>query len=830
MSLKIWLPLTGNLENKGTANIKVENYGTVINSSGKIGECYSFDGVDDYIQLYNIDTNGWPEISVAFWCYPVVFGALFLMRAVTSHRLRINRNGFVFRDTNNDDLVGAPFVTVPPNNTWTHVVCVYNRGDAKIYINGELDSHVSTYYHDDSTLLSTGETRIARNQTSSSDAYYSGLLNDFRIYDHALSKAEVKELAKGLVCHYKLDDVKPRPNLLIDTNENTISAVHSENPRYWESGGKGTYTCTFEKIIDPPVPGIRYGVRQTVTQADGTHQMTFYSGGGVEIVVGNTYTMSCYVKCAEGNDASSVRFQYGFGKYRAQNVALVKDNQWHQYSWTFIAEEEPVSDGVTHIYCGGLPSIGEILICGYKLEEGDFATPWIPNKVEPLYEILYSDRICDSSGYGYHAVSIGNPFADSDTPRYRSCAVFDGTAATIDCGRTFNVQGAEEATFTGWFYISNWRQERSSYFVSSQQTGGILLRVINGTTIRARAHVYTEADKSEYAYKQADYIFTTDDIPTDSGWHMLTGVYRTSGIKVYLDGALKNTEEVVTYGIHFNMNANMFIGAECNGKVPSGFAECKASDVRLYYTALSDQDILELYQTCAKIDKSGQIHAGEFYECSKQAVRKTGVFESENFSEFCPSLKYDRKIYVELDGSKWVHIAHHNNPIESGLFSTNDTFNEGVYLDEDRWYDVEQTLSQLNTFEFMHKQKQYSTDSEVKYRWIQNVSPLTAVYSDVAPDKVTRIVTDGYTDGEYGGLYIKNGNARLSIADDVASHWFGAYGSWTSSSSGRIPGYSPLYIYSGYMDLYVRIDNQDLNVGAGFYRNGTINGNSLIET
>jgi len=46
----------------------------------------------------------------------------------------------------------------------------------------------------------------ASNDTSNpSGNYLNGYLNDFRIYNHALSTKEVREIAKGLLLHYKLD-------------------------------------------------------------------------------------------------------------------------------------------------------------------------------------------------------------------------------------------------------------------------------------------------------------------------------------------------------------------------------------------------------------------------------------------------------------------------------------------------------------------------------------------------------------------------------------------------------------------------------------------------
>jgi len=51
MSLKVWLPLNGSLENKGISNLTIVESGVVVNTAGKIGSCYSFDGSNDYISL-----------------------------------------------------------------------------------------------------------------------------------------------------------------------------------------------------------------------------------------------------------------------------------------------------------------------------------------------------------------------------------------------------------------------------------------------------------------------------------------------------------------------------------------------------------------------------------------------------------------------------------------------------------------------------------------------------------------------------------------------------------------------------------------------------------
>ena len=43
MSLQVWLPLNGNLNNQGLSEVTVTNSGATVASNGKIGSCYSFD-------------------------------------------------------------------------------------------------------------------------------------------------------------------------------------------------------------------------------------------------------------------------------------------------------------------------------------------------------------------------------------------------------------------------------------------------------------------------------------------------------------------------------------------------------------------------------------------------------------------------------------------------------------------------------------------------------------------------------------------------------------------------------------------------------------------
>ena len=67
MALKVWLPLDGNLENKGISNVSATNVGAVVNSVGKIGQSYKFETTGSYMTLPGSTVTDFKACSVTMW-------------------------------------------------------------------------------------------------------------------------------------------------------------------------------------------------------------------------------------------------------------------------------------------------------------------------------------------------------------------------------------------------------------------------------------------------------------------------------------------------------------------------------------------------------------------------------------------------------------------------------------------------------------------------------------------------------------------------------------------------------------------------------------------
>ena len=230
MSLMVWLPLNGSLENQGLSDAKATNHNATVDNSGKIGKCYKFSSSNSaYLQLPQLSINR-SEMSFCIWAKYKAWdnwSRLFDFGATSGagDTLLLSHNG-----TSNAFFVGCRtggtsrdflYAANLSLNTWYHFAIIKKGLEWKLYLNGNL-VYTTNLASDFSTDPVIFKNNFLGRSNWPQDSYLNGQLNDFRIYDHALSPKEVKELAKGLVLHYRLAG-PGQENLAKNSSKYTVS-------------------------------------------------------------------------------------------------------------------------------------------------------------------------------------------------------------------------------------------------------------------------------------------------------------------------------------------------------------------------------------------------------------------------------------------------------------------------------------------------------------------------------------------------------------------------------------------------------------------------------
>ena len=179
-------------------------------------------------------------------------------------------------------------------------------------------------------------------------------------------------------------------------------------------------------------------------------------------------------------------------------------------------------------------------------------------------------------------------------------------------------------------------------------------------------------------------------------------------------------------------------------------------------------------------------------------IKKNGFLIANSINEY----------HIEPDGTIWERIFHHSNPANN-LFTSSDTFTTGVYKNENSWFNFS-ICNILNTYELMVIQSQTINSSILKYRWIQSKSPLDTDWAAVAKANITINSSSGYTTFNHGGLIRGNSpnNTYLACNNGTSGNYWGAVGCYKVFNSG-IPGWGGIIPTTGFMDVYVRVDNID---------------------
>jgi len=193
--LVAWYPFDGNASDmSGNGNHGTVNGATLdTDRHGQTGMAYDFDGVDDKIIVSSAWSNGNSPRSVSVWFKaPSHKGNLFTFGDGLSQKARfsvgLNFNnihgslGFIGQGSDQMFSVNGLY------DSWNMILITYNGLLGNLYFNGNILSESFNY------ILETNGSMplvIGSNSLNRDDEFFSGCIDDVRIYNRALSSSEV---------------------------------------------------------------------------------------------------------------------------------------------------------------------------------------------------------------------------------------------------------------------------------------------------------------------------------------------------------------------------------------------------------------------------------------------------------------------------------------------------------------------------------------------------------------------------------------------------------------------------------------------------------------
>lgn len=613
MSLIHWWPLNGNTNDLGISPCNVSGTPTFA-ANGKIGKCLS-DGnltmpAAATAQAFNKDA-----VSICFWLYNGGSGGCIFgtegMTAPNNRRFSLfqwptaNDLHWSWQNEDSSTLISDRVDGAIPSNAWTHICAVWDHGTARIYTNG---TQVGT---STGTCTSTNwayDTIIAR---PSSTRYY----NDIRIYNHALSAKEVKEISKGLVLHYNFEDCVNQ-NLFINSGNYTSASKATTSlpntdgyqswPIYYNNLVNGTtYTLSvdFDGVLSP-----RHGIQATPADRYCTICLYFQD---------SNYTNSSYSSYTNPVCFTSTNYNH-------------KQLTTTRHQWTFTLGSSPSYYKCcairTNTYSDGSTPV-TVNFWNFKLEANNVSTAFSINTENTT--IVY-----DNSGYGNNG-TVNNSL--QVIPGGLSGMHYINLPLASTITYTSEAFNKTELTYSIWFRHHGANGSNVTYMFTNGRADygglGYGIRIVNDSQIVCMYGNSTE---------------TVSNCSKDV-WHLITVAIKNAVQTIYLDGALVGS---FTATVLPSYSDGKGLGLGCfyynDGSIyPS---DCDFADFKIYATALFAEDILAEYNRKAAIDKKGNLFTGEFIETNTNAniADKNNQIKATYFVEGKDTVKIFSG-YTELD-------------------------------------------------------------------------------------------------------------------------------------------------------------------------------------
>jgi hypothetical protein len=195
-------------------------YGDPIIANDCVGNCYEFDGVDDYVVVgsNNLELEGDFTIEMLVNYDDSGFGTIFHSKPVendgdTVFGVTMSQNSFYpkwgvyiedtnkiksFNDLTTDNLI---FEEIEYQTGWNYITITYNFEEKLLYtfLNGVLAGTLDYTNSDIEVPIMKGPFYLGQKQLTSPPHYnFKGKLDEFKIYDHALTSEQIQKNYESL--------------------------------------------------------------------------------------------------------------------------------------------------------------------------------------------------------------------------------------------------------------------------------------------------------------------------------------------------------------------------------------------------------------------------------------------------------------------------------------------------------------------------------------------------------------------------------------------------------------------------------------------------------
>lgn len=604
MSLKIWLPLNGNLENIGPMGSKkailISNSisNTSYDDNGKTGKGLICNG-STFWRIINVTLGS--ECSICYWCKP---------SSVSSNGmhwcLKTRLNFWKYSNSyflNTGDSTNNPFknngTNVPSlaDEKWHHFVITFGNNQAKLYIDGEYKGTAVTFCD---PAMNNNAIKIGGGFDNAHTYDWNGLICDFRVYSHCLSLQEIKKISQGLILHYPLNNKGfGKPNIIKGTNK--FSGWHYTRTSYPSVNGKVmTFAASGTAWSDANSPTIPWsdveGKTITVSLDIRSDDFNYTSGDGFYVDIARKSTGPT------ATDFNTRRLEGVIFTFSKTSTATTTGGvierraiptHWKRYTCTISNLSTSHFD---HTYNGGggdwfgldiwQHCNKSVQIKNVKIEIGDSPTPWVPHVDDVEYNLCQVDnnKIADISGFNNNGTYINQNYLlhSADTIIYKTSLSFSNNTFGIIINKYLKSILNNDCTISFWIY-SNDDGGRSVYF-GSYNTGPTwsIEKAVNNSL-------------RSYWNASPDQNCGANSIVTNSlGWvHICFIKTGSTNLKVYKNGELVYESTATTYN-NLNFPEVFRIGRDTRGDTTS--YNGLMSDFRIYCTALAQEAVIELYK------------------------------------------------------------------------------------------------------------------------------------------------------------------------------------------------------------------------------------------